>query len=35
MKNSNNMLFPHYPQFRGRKIKQLACGDFHALFLVT
>ena len=33
-KNNTNLIYPHYPQFRHRKILQVVCGDFHTLFLV-
>lgn len=33
-KNIIQVLHPHFPQFRHRKIKQVVCGDFHAIFLV-
>lgn len=33
-KNSIQVVHPYFPQFRHRKIKQVACGDYHALFLV-
>ena len=34
VKNCLQVVYPHFPQFRNRKIKQIACGDYHALFLV-
>jgi hypothetical protein len=33
-KNSSNLVHPYYPQFRHRIIRQVVCGDYHALFLV-
>ena len=33
-KNNTNLIHPFYPEFRHRKILQVVCGDFHALFLV-
>lgn len=33
-RNSTNLIFPYFPQFRHRKVLQVVCGDFHTLFLV-
>jgi hypothetical protein len=33
-KNSTNLIYPYFPEFRHRKILQVVCGDFHTLFLV-
>lgn len=33
-KNTIQVVHPYFHQFKHRKIKQIACGDFHALFLV-
>lgn len=27
-------MHPYFPQFRHRRITQIACGDYHALILV-
>jgi hypothetical protein len=34
IKSTIQVVHPYFPQFRHRKIKQIACGDYHALFLV-
>lgn len=34
-KNSTNLIFPYFNEFRHRKIMQVVCGDFHTLFLVS
>ena len=28
------MIYPYYQQFRHRQVIQVACGDYHSLFLV-
>lgn len=33
-KNSTNLVFPYFPQLRHRQVLQVACGDYHTLFLV-
>lgn len=33
-KNSTNLIFPYFPEFRHRKVLQVVCGDYHTLFLV-
>lgn len=34
-KNSTNLVFPYYQQFRHRQVLQVSCGDYHTLFLVA
>ncbi len=34
VKNAIQVVHPFFPQFRHRRIKQIVCGDFHALILV-
>ena len=34
-KNNTNLIYPYFPEFRHRKIVQVACGDYHTLFLVA
>lgn len=33
-KNNTNLVFPYYQQLRHRQVLQVACGDYHTLFLV-
>lgn len=33
-KNSTNLVFPYFQQLRHRQVLQVACGDYHTLFLV-
>lgn len=33
-RNSTNLVHPYFPQFRHRNVVQVACGDYHTLFLV-
>lgn len=33
-KNSTNLVHPYFLQLRHRQVKQVACGDYHTLFLV-
>lgn len=33
-KNATNLVHPHFNQFRHRQVLQVACGDYHSLFLV-
>lgn len=33
-KNNTNLVFPYYQQLRHRQVIQVACGDYHTLFLV-
>jgi hypothetical protein len=34
-KNSTNLVYPYYHQFRHRQVVQVVCGDYHTLFLVA
>jgi hypothetical protein len=34
VKSFIHVVYPHFQQFKHRKISQVSCGDFHALFLV-
>lgn len=33
-KNATNLVHPYFNQFRHRQVLQVACGDYHSLFLV-
>ena len=33
-RNSTNLIFPYFPEFRHRKVLKVVCGDYHSLFLV-
>ena len=33
-RNSANLVHPHFPQLRHRHVIQVACGNYHSLFLV-
>jgi alpha-tubulin suppressor-like RCC1 family protein len=33
-KNSTNLVHPYFLQLRHRQVRQVACGDYHTLFLV-
>jgi hypothetical protein len=33
-KNSTNLVYPYFGELRHRQVKQVACGDYHTLFLV-
>ena len=34
-KNATNLVHPYFQQFRHRNVIQIACGDYHTLFLVA
>jgi len=34
-KNSTNLIHPYFQQLRHRNVLQVACGDYHTLFLVS
>lgn len=34
MRNTVHVVHPYFPMFRHRRIRQVACGDYHVLFLV-